>query len=160
MNSPKPPRVDEIASFLTANPLCSTLSPTEVAEVIFALQVHEVEPGALIVQEGDPGDGWFLVYRGQCEVRRGKQRLALLEAGAFFGEMSVLDGAPRSATVQGLTPVTLLRCPTRALEALLAAGSLAAHKVVLQMTRELARRMRELLDETSRAALDASAAAN
>ncbi len=149
-----PPCVDELAAFLAANPVCCTLTPTEVAEVVFALQVREVAPGELIIREGEPGDAWFLVYRGVCEVQRAEQLLARLHVGAFFGEMSVLDGAPRSATVQAKSAVTLLRCPSSVLQALLQAGSLAAHKVVLEMTRELARRMRALLDDSSRATLE------
>jgi len=120
-----------------------------VAEVIFVVQVQIVEGQSLILQEGEPGDAWFLVYDGACTIERHGRELATLGRGAFFGELSVLDGAPRSASVRAQAPSILLRFPARALNQLLAVGSLAAHKIVLEMTRALARRMRSLLDDAS-----------
>lgn len=144
-----PPTVDELALFLARNPLCRSLTPAEVAEVIFVVQVELVAEQTLILQEGDPGDAWFLVYDGVCTIERHGRELANLGRGAFFGELSVLDGAPRSASARAHTPAILLRFPARALNQLLAVGSLAAHKIVLEMTRALAQRMRSLLDDAS-----------
>ena len=148
------PTVDELALFLAKNPICRTLSPAEVAEVIFALQVDSVGAGTRVVCEGEPGDAWYVLYAGECAIDRQGRDLATLAPGDFFGELSVLDGAPRSASVSARTPAVLLRFPARAFEELLAAGSLAAHKVVLEMTRALAHRMRGLLDDASCAAID------
>jgi CRP-like cAMP-binding protein len=151
-----PPTVDELALFLARNALCRSLTPAEVAEVIFVVQVELVDEQALILREGDPGDAWFLVYDGMCTIERHGRELATLGRGAFFGELSVLDGAPRSASVRAQTPAILLRFPARALNQLLAVGSLAAHKIVLEMTRALAQRMRALLDDTSMSRLIAA----
>lgn len=148
------PTVDELALFLAKNPVCRTLTPSEVAEIIFALQVDAVGPGTRVVCEGEGGDAWYVIYAGECTIDRQGQKLATLGPGDFFGELSVLDGAPRSASVSARTPSVLLRFPARAFEQLLAAGSLAAHKVVLEMTRALARRMRGLLDDASSVAID------
>jgi CRP-like cAMP-binding protein len=154
MNASKLPTVDDLALFLAKNPVCRTLSPSEVAEIIFALQVDTVGPGTRVVCEGEVGDAWYLIYSGECTIDRQEQKLATLGPGDFFGELSVLDGAPRSASVASRSAAILLRFPARAFEQLLAAGSLAAHKVVLEMTRALARRMRGLLDEASCVAID------
>lgn len=148
------PTVDELALFLARNPVCRTLAPAEIAEIIFALQVDEVGPGTRVVCEGEGGDAWYLLYAGECVIDRQGRALAVVTPGDFFGELSVLDGAPRSASVSARTPAVLLRFPARAFEQLLAAGSLAAHKVVLEMTRALAHRMRALLDDASCVAID------
>jgi CRP-like cAMP-binding protein len=154
MNAPVLPTVDELALFLAKNPVCRTLSPSEVAEIIFALQVDVVGPGTRVVCEGEGGDAWYLLYAGECTIDRKGRELATLGPGDFFGELSVLDGAPRSASVASRSTAILLRFPARGFERLLAAGSLAAHKVVLEMTRALAHRMRGLLDEASCVAID------
>ena len=63
--------------------------------------------GRTIFQEGDRGDEFFIVVRGQVEVRSGDRHLETLEADGIFGEMALIDDSPRSATVVALTDVTL-----------------------------------------------------
>jgi len=76
-------------------------------------QLHELPAGALIVREGDPGDSLYIVLTGTLEVSRmeanGQPRVVgRLLPGEVFGEMSLLTGAPRSATVAAASPVTLV----------------------------------------------------
>lgn len=69
--------------------------------------------GAVLVKQGDAGDAFFIVSEGQLQVlveEDGKERqIAVLEKGAFFGEIAALLGETRSATVKAATAVTLLR---------------------------------------------------
>ena len=69
--------------------------------------------GEFIVKEGESGDYMFVIIEGKVKVllRRGKKEivLATLEKGNFFGEMSLFGGNPRSASVQALTDLKLLK---------------------------------------------------
>jgi small-conductance mechanosensitive channel len=68
-------------------------------------------PGELVVQEGEPGEEFFVIFEGEADVviRTGDQTtpVAILKKGQFFGEMSLLTGAPRSATVQARSQLTV-----------------------------------------------------
>lgn len=60
--------------------------------------------GRTIVKEGEDGIGFYLVLDGKVEVRKGAKVLSNMGAGDFFGEMSLLDGKPRSADVVAVAP--------------------------------------------------------
>jgi CRP-like cAMP-binding protein len=75
--------------------------------------------------------------------------LALLEPGACFGEMAILDGSPRSATVRAAGPLTVFRFRREPFEELLEQGSLAAFKLVAAMARVLSQRHRKLTGQLS-----------
>jgi CRP-like cAMP-binding protein len=71
------------------------------------------EPGKRIVDEGKPGDRFYIISHGKVEVSRTgrygqKVRLAVLGEGDYFGEAALMEGTPRTATVQALTPCVVL----------------------------------------------------
>jgi len=76
--------------------------------------------GETIVVEGDPGDAIYGVSDGVVSVRRGKREIEQLGAGAYFGEMSLLDGEPRSASVVAALDTAVLRLGQEDFYALLA----------------------------------------
>jgi CRP-like cAMP-binding protein len=86
----------------------------------------EFDRGAVIVREHDLGDSMFAILRGTAEVStrsgRSSNHVATLRDGDIFGEMSLLTGARRSATVTAVTPVVALEIAHLALEPLLAAS--------------------------------------
>jgi len=63
--------------------------------------------GKTIFKEGDHGDEFFVVVRGQVEIRSGDRHFERLGADGIFGEMALIDDSPRSATAVALTDVTL-----------------------------------------------------
>jgi len=77
------------------------------------LSLIEQDKGDFVVKEGDPDDHMFIIVEGKVRVmlKRGKREivLATLEKGNFFGEMSLFGKNPRSATVQALTDLKLLK---------------------------------------------------
>lgn len=75
-----------------------------------ARQTHEVTypAGATIVQEGDPGDELCIITQGTVQVRRQSTVVAEMTVDDFFGEISLIDGKPRSATVVAVDDVVLL----------------------------------------------------
>jgi CRP-like cAMP-binding protein len=72
-----------------------------------AKEVSHAE-GTVIAREGERGVGLFLILEGQCKVTIGGKTKAKLGPGDFFGEVALLDGGPRTATVTALTPVRLV----------------------------------------------------
>jgi CRP-like cAMP-binding protein len=65
------------------------------------------QPGEILCREGDPGDYFYIIVSGEAEVRKGRRVVTTLGAGEIFGEMSLLTGEPRSATVVACTPMEL-----------------------------------------------------
>jgi MFS family permease len=66
-------------------------------------------PGEEIIREGEPADALYVLRKGSIEVRRGADTLATLPAGSWFGELGLLEGVPRTATVAATEPCDLLR---------------------------------------------------
>jgi len=64
-------------------------------------------PGDVLCEEGDPGEYLYMIVEGEAEVRKGRKVLTRLEPGEVFGEMSLLTGEPRSATIIARTPMSL-----------------------------------------------------
>ena len=85
------------------------------AEALRSLAEHAQKrvylPGEQVVREGEPGEEFFVVMEGEADVviKTGDQTtpVAILQKGQFFGEMSLLTGAPRSATVQARSQLTV-----------------------------------------------------
>jgi CRP/FNR family cyclic AMP-dependent transcriptional regulator len=65
--------------------------------------------GRAIVRQGARADAFFVVAEGRARVVRANRTMAHLESGDFFGEMALLDGQPRSASVISETPLTTIR---------------------------------------------------
>jgi CRP/FNR family cyclic AMP-dependent transcriptional regulator len=84
---------------------CSQRQLRSVARVA---RVFDVAPGTVLTRTGEPGDEFFLIIDGTGRADVSTDRHVLLHPGEFFGEMSLLDGGPRSATVVANTSVRLL----------------------------------------------------
>ena len=85
-------------------PLFDDLSQEAFVELVNKLSYHRHVPGQLIIKEGDPGRSFFVIVEGKVRIFKalpdGKElNLARLGEGAFFGEMALLSGAPRTANV-------------------------------------------------------------
>lgn len=112
---------------VAGSPLFSSFSPEELEAVIAGLELLSFEPGDVIVLEGDPGDSLFVVTTGVVkaflrEPGPSPPRLArLLGEGEFFGEVSILSGRPRTATVTAATHCELLELDRATLDEITAA---------------------------------------
>lgn len=100
-------------------PLFGGLSGEELYPVGEIAQTIACDPGHVIVRQGDPGDALFVVARGTLRVQKDNRTLREIGRGAVFGEMALLDGAPRAATVEAVSEAQLLRVPRSEFEALL-----------------------------------------
>ncbi|PSR18298.1 protein kinase [filamentous cyanobacterium CCP3] len=123
-----------------------SLSPSEMQAIIPLLKPLQVEPGTVLCLEGAPGNSMFLIVEGEAEIFKGSQRLAALGAGEMFGEMALLTGEERSATVQAKTPMELYELDKTDFDAMLT----YAPQLSSGLSRILARRLRETTQSTAK----------
>ena len=96
-----------------------------------------------IVRQGEVGTGFFLVVSGRARVVRDGATIAELGPGDFFGELSLLDGEPRIATVTAEVPTTCLAIASWEFETLLEAEP----RLAIAILRGVARRLRSVSEE-------------
>ena len=89
-------------------PLFAAMTKRQLAEVAAAADEMVVDAGGIVMQEDEPGDSCFVVAVGSMDVRRHERLLATIGPGDFVGEMSLLDGGSRTATVTALERCVLL----------------------------------------------------
>ncbi|HYJ61153.1 MAG TPA: cyclic nucleotide-binding domain-containing protein [Actinomycetota bacterium] len=99
----------ETAALLARVPLLARLSKRHLLELAADADQVALEPGQTVVEEGMLGEAMFVVLTGSAVVTRRRRRVGQILPGDFFGELSVIDGGPRSATVRAETGLTLLR---------------------------------------------------
>jgi CRP-like cAMP-binding protein len=149
----QPISLDTVIGFLVATPLFDGLDAAERGEVVRIMEVQRLADTERVFHEGEPGDAWYVIYEGRAKVLKalpsGPVQIASLDAGACFGEMAILDGSARSATVAAVGPLTVFRFRRAQFEELLEEGSLAAYKLVAAMARSLSQRQRQLTHELS-----------
>jgi CRP-like cAMP-binding protein len=122
-------------------PLFAGLDREDLQNVLGCGQRVSFERGQAIVERLDPGDAMYIIVSGAAEVDVGG-RFHRLERGDFFGEMAVLAGGRREATVKAVEPVEALRIPADGLQAFL----LDNPKVAVGMLKSLVERLREVQD--------------
>ena len=98
----------EVVSQLEKVPLFSDCSQRELATISRAVKDVDHPAGTVIAREGEPGLGLFVISDGTADVTIGGKKKATLGRGDFFGEIALLDGGPRTATVTANTDVKLL----------------------------------------------------
>lgn len=140
------------ADALRSLPLFEGLAEEELGVVAGLVDDIEVEPGEVLTTEGEPGHESFIVVSGTAEVSIAGKGIATLGAGALIGEMALLDGKPRSATVRAATPMHLLVVGADEFETLLGQPTVA-----VRILRSVAQRLRDT-DAASGAATRARAA--
>jgi CRP/FNR family transcriptional regulator, cyclic AMP receptor protein len=99
---------NDVASRLAAVPIFSGCSKRELAIISTAAKQVSHPKGTVIAREGERGVGLFLIAEGTCKVTIGGRLKARLGAGDFFGEVALLDGGPRTATVTATSDVKLV----------------------------------------------------
>jgi CRP-like cAMP-binding protein len=95
-------------SDLAAVPLFASLSEAELAEVAALFEVKDVRAGVRLVGEGTTGHSFFLIQDGEVSVSADGAEVATLGTGAFFGEVALLAGGRRTATVTTTAPTRVL----------------------------------------------------
>lgn len=136
----------------TTGPFLSRLSPELAEEFVFSCDVERRAGGEVVISEGEMGRALYIVGEGEMEVVRSSRAsdhellLALLHKGQCFGEMSLLSGAPASATVRVRSEqAALLSLPKDSLEEML--GRIhSLHKEFSRIMAERLYRMNMMLE--------------
>ncbi len=141
--------------YLRSFPLFERLSEASLRAIIPHLEWEEFSEGELIFSEGQRGDRLFLVAEGRVQISReiegvGENLLAILERGDFFGELSLLDGNPRSSDARALSPVLLLALHKSSLEELFSSSLEISSELTWAFLRNLVQNLRQI-DEKLRA---------
>ena len=98
----------DVTSKLANVPIFSNCSKRELQVIARAAKDVTHKQDTVIAREGERGIGLFLILEGECKVSIGGKTKAKLGPGDFFGEVALLDGGPRTATVTAMTPVKLV----------------------------------------------------
>lgn len=101
----------KLDAVIASVPLFESLSKRHLKKLAGLTSTVEYDAGDTVIQEGEPGDSFFVTISGQAKVLSGGKTLHKLIPGDHFGEISLLDGRPRSASVVAETPLSLLRLP-------------------------------------------------
>ena len=88
--------------------LFSECTDDELSRIAGLAHAQEAEPGTELCVEGEPGDDFFVIVDGTAEAKVDGDRIAELGPGQFFGEMALIDGGHRLATVVATSPMQLL----------------------------------------------------
>jgi CRP-like cAMP-binding protein len=123
---------------LESIPLFAGLSRKERRSVAQRADEVDVEAGREIVREGEFPYEFFAIEEGTAEVKRGDQHLAELGPGDFFGEMGLIENAPRNASVVTRSPLT----------AVVMTGS--AFRQIDRELPDVAKKIRKAIDERCR----------
>jgi len=145
---------ERLITFLLDTPMFDNLDPSEIRQVSHIVQAKPLQAGEVIFSEGDTGDAWYVLYSGSVEVLKqsaeGENVIATLGPQACFGEISILDGQPRSATVRASGESVVFCIPRSAFEELLKKDNLVAYKLLYHMAIMLAQRQRTTTETLSK----------
>lgn len=127
--------------------LFAALSDDALSFLVARLGVDRLEPGVFAFKEGEDGRDFFVLLNGEMEVVKRSQegteaRVALLGPGDWFGEMSVVDVEPRSASVRATASSRVVCVSAADLDALYRHDLKSYSIVLLNLARELSRRLR------------------
>ncbi len=140
---------------LRSAPLFARLPDEDLSRLSTLAEPLSLAPGDLLLREGDPGDALYVVVSGDLEVTKksGSAEISLnrVGPGTIQGEMSAIEGRPRSASVRAITAVEVLRIPRGALLQVFAAAPESAF-AVLRVVLDRLRSTQSLLQEREKLA--------
>lgn len=129
----------EVVTMLQNVPIFSALPKKELNTMAESFVERSYPAGTVIETEGEKGVSFYLVVEGAVDVRKGTKTIAKLSRGQFFGELSLLDREPRSASIITTQPTKCLVMTAWVWTAFLETQP----KLAMPVMRELARRLRE-----------------
>jgi CRP/FNR family cyclic AMP-dependent transcriptional regulator len=124
---------------LNGIPLFSACSKRDLSRIASLVDQIEVPKGKVLTRQGDPGRECFVVCSGRAKATIRGRRSISLGPGSFFGEMSLLDQGPRSATITAQSDMELLVLDSRSFSSLVDGVPTVGRRVM----RSMAERLRE-----------------
>lgn len=135
----------EILKVMQAMPIFEDLSRRELSAVFRILHEREYAPDEVIFRENEPGLGMYIIETGKVAIlsEAGKLQLTELSGGTFFGEISLLDAAPRSATAIAKSDCRIFGFFQPDLYGLIERNPALGIKIVLGLSRLVCERLRQ-----------------
>jgi CRP/FNR family transcriptional regulator, cyclic AMP receptor protein len=118
-------------------PLFAGLDRKELELLAKLTKEQRYEAGATIVKTGAGGHGLYVIKEGKVSVVRDGKKVASMGPGQFFGEISVLDGGPRTADVKAQTETVCLTLVSWEIKPVLMDNAGITYKMLLEMVKRL-----------------------
>src|SRR5712692_7368514 len=125
------------ADLLSSVPLFSGLSRRPLRRLAAATQPAHFQSSETILREGESGEAFFAILSGRAVVTQGSRRIRRMGPGEFFGELALLDGKPRSATVVAETDLLALRLFRRSFLEVIQSDPAVASALLAEMARRV-----------------------
>jgi CRP-like cAMP-binding protein len=122
-----------LVNLLSRNRLFDELNKKDVLAMINSAKEVDHREGQMIVVEGQPGVGFHLLLEGTAIVSRNGRKLRTLGPGETFGDIAVIDGGPRSASVQAATQLRTLSLPPWEFKPLLLEHPRIAYRLLVKL---------------------------
>jgi CRP/FNR family transcriptional regulator len=118
-------------------PMFAGLDKKELAELGKLVHEQSYAPGTMIVKTGAGGHGLYIIKEGRVSIIQDGKTVATMGPGQFFGEISVLDGGPRTADVRADTDTVCLNLISWEVKPLLMENANITYKMLLEMVKRL-----------------------
>jgi CRP/FNR family cyclic AMP-dependent transcriptional regulator len=128
----------KILPLLKRTPIFANTSESSLKTMLKSAVERTVEAGKKLVEKGERGTGFYLILEGRAEVISDSEKLAEFGPGNFFGELAVIDGAPRTADVVALSDTKCVVVSQWAMRSIISTHP----EIALSMLEELVRRLR------------------
>ena len=125
------------AAMLRRVPLFAAMTDSAYERVADIAELRQVIAGRTVTAQGDEGDAFYILVDGVAEVRRDERLIRTLQTGDFFGEIALLDGRPRTATVVAISDVGLLRIAREQFLRLFDEQPAARHGILMALTERI-----------------------
>ena len=127
----------DLIAQLSQAPLFARCSKKELETIGRTVELREAPEGEVLVRQGESGDAFYVIIDGSAVVRRDGRDIAELGAGDFFGELALLDPAPRNAAVVAAGPMRVAAFDEDAFEGLLRELPSINRKLMAAMSKRL-----------------------
>jgi CRP-like cAMP-binding protein len=127
----------DIDQTLSRIPIFSECSNRELKAISKLVTPVEVKAGKVLTKEGDQGREFMIIASGTASVRRNGRKVATLGPGDFFGELAVLAGVPRTATVTADTDMVVEALNRQEFSSLLDESPTLAKKILIGAVKRL-----------------------
>ena len=136
---PKTPEEKEyLEAALKKNFIFESLTPRQIFPMVQALEKCSVPAGTIIIEQGDEGDYFYILFKGQCDFILDDNKLGSAHSGDSFGELALLYDAPRAATVKAATDCILYRVDQVAFRLVLREQARAKESSKLELLKKVA----------------------
>jgi len=140
--------LDNKTSILKRIYLFKKLTDEELKHILNIATAKSFKKDEIIFNEGDKGDAFYVVLKGSIRISTfvpnvGEEALAILKKGNYFGEMALIDNAPRSASAIANEDTILLKITDANFRNLLVSDHNIAYKLLWELVKTLSKRLRE-----------------